>query len=442
MTVLQTADGRLLRARPAGIGTLTGTGFGFGQPSAWPDYDAFPGRYGAAEDDVLKSFSEIYRSQPIISAVVDKLARRIATLPFDGYQRDGDNPERVRGDSLDTLLHRPVPRLSGVHLLHHVAWSMLVHGNALVAKVRGNDPDAPPIHLWPLDWSRLSAYAPEGGMVEWWSTIQFGDQERFLAVQDTVHFAWSGTHSEIGVSPLEKLGVTIRLEDAAQRYQTSSFRNGVRPGGLVTLPPGANPSPEVMAQTRRTIDEMHKGVDKAFRIGLLAPGADWKAMSMSAVEAELISQRKLNREEVGMVFDLAGPLMNDLTHGTYSNIEELNKGLYRDVLPPWLALIEQTFQVQLIDPEPAWINRFAAFDLADKLKGDPRDLAETLKLEVEAGLITRNEARRILNLPPDGDPDDPSNPANQLTANVLNNQAPLGAMDTSGASRPEALPES
>jgi HK97 family phage portal protein len=210
----------------------------------------------------------------------------------------------------------------------------------------------------------VSAYAEQGGTIEWWSTTQFGDQERFLSVADTMHFAWPATDSEVGVSPLEKLGVTIRLEDATQRYQSSSFRNGVRPGGVITLPAGSNPSPEVMAETRRSVEDMHKGVDKAFKIGLLAPGADWKPITQSAVELELIEQRKLNREEVGMVYDLAGPLMNDLEHGTYSNIEELGKGLYRDVLPPWLVLIQQTFQAQLIDPEPSWIGRFTAFDLS------------------------------------------------------------------------------
>jgi hypothetical protein len=45
-------------------------------------------------------------------------------------------------------------------------------------------------------------------------------------------------------------------------------------------------------------------------------------------------------------------------------------------------------------------DRFVDFDLTDKLTGDPKELADTLKVQVDAGIITRNEARRILNLPP------------------------------------------
>jgi hypothetical protein len=48
-------------------------------------------------------------------------------------------------------------------------------------------------------------------------------------------------------------------------------------------------------------------------------------------------------------------------------------------------------------------DRFVDFDLTDKLTGDPKELADTLKIQVDAGIITRNEARRILNLPPSDD---------------------------------------
>jgi hypothetical protein len=72
-----------------------------------------------------------------------------------------------------------------------------------------------------------------------------------------------------------------------------------------------------------------------------------------------------------MVYDLAGPLMNDLSTAR-TPTSRSSWALYRDVVPPWTTLIEQTFQAQLIDPEPAWLDRFVAFDFTDKLKGDPR----------------------------------------------------------------------
>jgi HK97 family phage portal protein len=427
MATLQTTDGRLLRSRPAGPLLNKSSMF---RPMWTNGEDDVPGT-------ALKSFGTIYRTQPMVAGVVDKLARRIATLPFDAYRKKADGSrEQVHGDSLDSLLRRPMPRTSGVNLLHHIAQSLLIHGNALVAMLRGSDPDAPPIMLWPLDWAQTSAYGEQGGRIEWWSTLQFGP-ERFIAAVDTLHFAWPAPDgSEIGVSALEKLGITLRLEDAAQRFQTAQFANGNRPSLAVTLD-HANPKKELLDLTRANIENLHKGPDRSGKTILLGAGAKVQTLSMSPVEAALIEQRKLDREEVGMVYDLAGPLMNDLTHGTYSNVEELNRGLYRDVVPPWTQLIIETFQTQMIDQQPAWLDHIVAFDFADKLKGTPAELAATLKLQVESGLITRNEARRILNMPPLGDPNDRANPANQATANI-NNQAPLGAMATDATTVPPA----
>ena len=388
-------------------------------PPMWSDGE----RYGNAATE-LRSYEAIYRSQPVVAGAVDKLARRISTLPFDAYLRKPkDERELVRGDTLDSLLRRPMPRSSGVHLRAHIAQSLLLHGNALVACLKGADRDAPPVMLWPLNWAQIGAYAEPGGRIEWWSTYQFGNEERFIRVEDTLHFAWPAPDGgEIGVSPLEKLGVTIRLEDATQRYSTAQFANGNRPSLAVTLQQ-PRPTKELLDLTRANIENLHKGVDRAGKTIILAADTKVHTLSMSPVEAALIEQRRLNHEEVGMVYDLAGPLMNDLTHGTYSNVEELNRALYRDVIPPWTTLIEETFQSQLLDQQPEWMNRFVSHDFADKLKGTPIELAQTLKLQVEAGLITRNEARRILNLPPLDDP-----AADTATLNT-NNQGPLSAMN-------------
>lgn len=417
MSTLETADGRLLRAqRPAGATYQSSRSGGSSYfPPMWSDGE----RWGDSEN--LRSYEAIYRTQPAVAGVVDKLTRRISTLPFDGYRRvPDDGRELVRGDSLDSLLRHPMPRSGTVHLLAHVAQSLLIHGNALVAKVRGSDRKAPPVMLWPLDWAQVNAYGE--GTIEWWSTTQYGTAERFLADADVIHFAWPGPDGgPIGVSPIEKLGTTVRLNAALVTHAEALFENGSRPSLAVTVD-SASAKPDTMEYVRSRVENMHRGARNSGRTFFMGSNVKLQPLSLSPVEAALIDQRRLSWEEVGMVYDLAGPLMGDMTHGTYSNVEELLRSMYRDVVPPWLALIESTFQAQLLDQQPEWVERFLCFDLTDKLKGDPVELATSLKLQVEAGLLTRNEARRILNLPPMED-----KAADTLTVNV-NNQGTLGAM--------------
>jgi phage portal protein BeeE len=97
-----------------------------------------------------------------------------------------------------------------------------------------------------------------------------------------MHFAWPGPGGgEIGVSPLEALGVTIRLEDAAQRHQTAAFRNGNRPSLAISL--ATNPK-ETLAITARVIEALHKGPDNSGKTILLGGDATATPLSLTPVE--------------------------------------------------------------------------------------------------------------------------------------------------------------
>jgi HK97 family phage portal protein len=428
MTTLQTADGRLLRARgPAGGGMTSGGGLMPSSfPPMWSDGERYPNALTDSLNGTLASFEQIYRSQPILAGAIDMIATRAASLPFGAFtaNADGSREPVARSDSLATLLRRPRPRASTVHLLGHVFTSLLVHGNALVAKLRtSGDVTLPPDMLWPLDWSKVTAYGEPGGDLEWWGTVQFGDgTELFARVEDTIHVAWPAPDGgAIGVSPLEKLGVTIKMEDAAQRYQTANFRNGNRSQNVISF--AKDLRDEQLQRVRSTLDAFHQGVDNAGKTLLLTGDAKMSSLSMSPVEASLIDQRHLDREEVSIVLGLTGPSLTDSTNSALGNVVERQRAFYRDVLPPWATLVVETFEAQLLDPEPAWMDRVVRFDFSDKLRGEPREQAETLKILVEGGIISRDEARPEVGKAPVG------GNAAELTVNA-NNQATIGALSS------------
>jgi phage portal protein BeeE len=130
-----------------------------------------------------------------------------------------------------------------------------------------------------------------------------------------------------------------------------------------------------------------------------------------------------------MVYDMPGPLMGDFEHATFTNVTEMLRSLYRDVIPPWTELFVQTTQVQLLDPEPAWLRSLVRFTFEDKLKGAPEEQSAVDKSDVESGIRTRDEARESRGLEPKGDA------ADELTANV-NNQALLNSL----LDKPEPVP--
>lgn len=371
------------------------------------------------------AYELLYESQPTVASVVNKLVRQISTLPLEVY-RKGQNGERVKVEDhpLEKLLNAPAPRCGAHSLGQWISLPALVFGNALIVKVR--DANGVPVGLLPVDWRYANAYAAAGEPIQLWSTLQTG-QELYIAPSEVLHFAWQGPRGWLGVSPLSQLDNTLRIEDSARRYQVANFDNGARPSAGLTLDKNLDPKSEEAKRIREVLKGLHEGVDNTGKVILMGGGASWETLSQTVVEAELIAQRKLNREEVEMVYDVSPPAIGDLEHGTYSNVIELHKQLHKTTLRPWLAMIASTINAQLIAPEPDWQGLYARYDLSDVLRGDPAQEYTAIGELVRDGVIDVNEARRMLGM----------NPRAEAGANKLlvqaNNVAPLDSLPSGDA---------
>lgn len=369
------------------------------------------------------SYDNVYQTQSLVYTAVNKLARILSTLPLKVYARDANgDKQRVLDGPLPELLRSPFPRASTFDLLESVVLSLLIYGNALVYKSRpavGATPEA----LIPLDWRYVKPHSyVHGAPVEIWETCQTGEPV-FLSPEDVMHVAWRAPGRSLGVSPLRPLATALALEDAARRFSTASFSNAARPGAAYILPSDTRLNKEDREELRNGINRTHSGPDQAFKTAIIQGGGQFVPLSHNAAESELVALRQRNREEVGAAFDLPGPLIGDLTHGTYSNVQELHRMLYETILLPWTVMVEQKFWAQLIARETAFAGFFAEFDFSERLRGDRQRELEVLTAASGGPIMVRNEARRAINLPRIDD----SEADRLLTA--TNNMTPVGSTD-------------
>lgn len=429
---------------PAIIGPDASVTWPGGRPSLAPNSVPLSMyRGGLALDGRSVSFAGIYRTQPWVASAVHGIARQIARLPLHAFAMaaDGENRERDRGSTLARLLKRPNPEhaRSPLALKWDVALGLLLNGNAL-ERIGKPAAGAEPDRLSRLDWRFITPHVLEdGGPVAAWEYRPPNGPTEWLGPEEVVHFAWGTTEGPIGVSPLTQLGVTLRSEDSAQRYGESSFRNGARMGVGVVLEKGVTADDMVRSGIRDELMLAHGGVDRAFTPLVLGGGvADVKPLGgQSAVEAELINQRKVNREEIAAVYGMPPPLIGILDHATYSNVSELHKMLYRTVLGPWLSLYAETLGEQLIGRTPSWEARgaFVEFELGEVLKGDTRERMDAYRTAIAAGVLTLNDVRRLENLKPYESEwaDEPLVMANNvLPLSMIGDQAAAGATSLGG----------
>lgn len=419
MTTLETITGDLIKAHPDSPRQLTRAGRPSLSKSSVPLANWGGGSIALTGRRNI-SFDQLYRTQPMVGAVVNKLTRQISRIPLKVYHLNSQNDrERVTDGPLVKLLRNPLPRRGPVQLKQWLALPTLVHGNALVAKYRA-ERGGPPTGLMPLFWRHVTDHSfIEGGPIEAWETTQFGGR-RFIDAAETIHVAWDSPDGNLGISALEQLGVMLRLDDAAVRALTSFHENGWRQSAMVVFPAGVEIDDDDLDELQAEIASSWQGIDNAGGIGVLTDGAKVETFSFNAQEAELVKSRQLSREEVCTAYDVPPPMVGLLDKATFSNIDTQHRMLFTDVLGPWLTLIEETIQAQLIDGEPEFEGHFVEFDLSEVLRGDPVAEIEAITAGISGGVLTPKEGRRIQNRAPTGQKGE-----DQLYL-PLNNLQPLG----------------
>ena len=117
---------------------------------------------------------------------------------------------------------------------------------------------------------------------------------------------------------------------------------------------------------------------------------------MSPEDSQFIQGRAFQVEEVARWYGIPPHLLAQTEKQTSwgTGVSEQNRGLARYTLEPWTTRVQQRLS-RLLPP-----NRKCEFDFTAFVQPDPETEIKLLIEQVQAGLITTNEARRIRNMPP------------------------------------------
>jgi HK97 family phage portal protein len=345
-------------------------------------------------DGLYHSYEGVFRSQPMLHAVVMKLVYGIARNPLKVYSgSELDTRERDRTSSLARLIRRPYPFGSEFQLKASIALDLHVHGHALAVKVRERGAGSTPIELWPVPWRNVQVIRDDHRNILGYNVV-VGADPISVGREEVVHYELPGG------SPIESLKQTLALEDASQTYQAENIRNGITPRAAFTTDQRLGDN--VIPRLREELSKLYAGVENAGHAFILDQGLKPEKLGVSPVDMDLINQRKLSREEVCAAYDVA-PTLLGLERGTYASVVDYRKALY-DAISTKLVLIEETTNAQLVDPEPAWDGLFTEFDTNELLRPDPEARARMHMLTQQSGTTTVNERRRFENLPPIDEP--------------------------------------
>ncbi len=346
-------------------------------------------------DQYSYDYATLYRTQPNVRTCVDFIARNIAQLGLHVYRRISDvDRRRLIDHALAKTLNRPNLFTTRYRMISETMSDLGVYFNAYWLKLRAGA-QLQLVRIPPPD------VQVKGGLFPSLYEITIGDRLLQYPPGDIVHFrGYNAESTIIGLSPLETLRRVLAEEFAAGEYRESFWRNSARIGGIIERPATAPEWSETARERfKAEFEALYSGASNSGRTAILEEGMTWKAASFTAQESEYLQGRKLTREECARAYHIPLPMVGILDHATFSNIREQHKNLYQDCLGPWMAMIEQEIELQLLPEFEDVDGIYVEFNIAEKLQGSFEEQTASLQSAVGRPWMTANEARARLNMP-------------------------------------------
>jgi HK97 family phage portal protein len=342
-----------------------------------------PGVPTVSESTAL-TLSAVYRAVSLISGAIATLPLRTLTTAPDGT--------RVRANS---FLDSPgLDRLTPFEWKELVVRYLLLHGAAPLQHIYGGGGQligAMPVH--PLAVEVEADDSRPGGRLM--KVRVSGEPTREFDATSMTYVMGPSLDGITGISPITAARLSLGTGLSGDKSALRMFTNGAMISGLVT-PKDDDLDEDEAKVVKDTVNRVMTGPENVGDIAVVNRRLEFTPWTMSAGDAQFIQQRTFSIDEVGRWFGVPPHLLG-LTEKSTSwgqGITEQNRGLHRYTLSPWTSRLEQR-----LTPLVA-AKKHAEFDYAGFLQPSPEDEINLVIAQVDNGLLTLNEGRRIRNLPP------------------------------------------
>ncbi|MEY7815896.1 phage portal protein [Enterobacter cloacae] len=340
-------------------------------------------------NETVLSYYAVFSCITLIASDISKMSPAIQSKDSNGIWKD------VSDASFDTLIAKPNQFQNTIQFFETWMNSKLSRGNTYVMKVKNNAGKITELRI--LDPDKVIPLVADDGSVFYQISP---DQISGLPTQVTVpareiiHDRFNCLfHPLIGISPIYACGLAAMQGKHIQESSAFFFKNGGKPSGVITIPGAVDA--EKAKEIKAAWDAGYTG-ENAGKTGLLSGGAEYKAITMSAVDAQTVEQQKLSAEMVCSAFHVPAYKAGVGEIPSSDNVEALEQQYYSQCLQVLIesieALLKETFDLGQ--------NKRVELDIGALLRMDSERRMKALGEGVKNTILTPNEARKSENLPP------------------------------------------
>lgn len=322
-------------------------------------------------------------------ACINLLAGTISSLPIRFYEVNDDGTfSENRKHPLSVMFRGKVNRYqTRVEFWQTMVAQDALHGNAFALIQKNGRGEI--IGLLPLMSAQMEVtLKSEGGAVAY--RYNNGTQSTVFDETQIWHLRGMG-NGIIGYSPLSFGRNSIGIGLAAEGRMSKIFGNGAKPAGVLTT--NEVLKDDQRARVKQNFKDMTEGTEDTLFV--LEHGFDYKQISMSPKDIELLSSRSFQLKDVCRYFGVPSVLINDMDSTTTwgSGIQEIIEGFYKFTIRPYLERYEASINCFLLKPQER-DKLTAEFDFNALLRADMEKRFRTYKEAITGGFMSPNEARK------------------------------------------------
>jgi HK97 family phage portal protein len=343
---------------------------------------------------------------PVQNALANSTLYRCVTMPAADVAKmrlklmvqDGEVWKETTAAAFSPVLNKPNRYQTRIQFFESWIISKLRTGNAFVLKERDNRNVVSALYV--LDPYRVKTLvAPDGSVYYELNTdllngipepqVTIPDQE---ILHDRINCLF---HPLYGMSPLYSTSQAALAGLNMQEFSAQFFVNSARPSGVLTAP---GDIPQAVADRLKTHWDSQFSQANQGRVAVLGSGLKFDVMQQNAVDSQLIEQLKHTDETICAAFGIPAFMVGVKDPPNYNNAELLDLQYYKGCLQ---SLIEH---IEIILTEGLGLDAAgyaAEFDLTGLFRMDSQTQINSLAQAVDKGIMTHNEARQILDLPPE-----------------------------------------
>jgi len=338
----------------------------------------------------------VYTQNPWVYAAVYLISSTAASVPFSLYTRKARHP--LHDDHwLWDVIKQANPWMTFTDLLEYTFLSLELIGNAFWEIVR--NPNGYIREIYFLDPAKMKIIPDAERYIKGYQYDLGGEHKILFNSDEIIHFKYANPSNEYwGLGCLQPIWQQLMLDYAANEYNARFFANDATPGGVIT-------TPRILTDTvyNRLVgkwEDRHRGSKRAFSVAILEDGMEFKPIAVTPQEASFPEMRKSVRDALFVGMGVPPVLAGVPDVANYSTARVAQAIFYDSTIAPKLKKVGTVIDQRLIRPSDPTV--LGAFDTSTapinviKLSANSRIVARL----VQAKLMTLNEARSLLGLPP------------------------------------------